>query len=94
VRVRGLKYLSHEEAVTLSKVVPRAGTWIEIASHRHLPANHNVVPRAGTWIEILRGTGRFVYLRVVPRAGTWIEMSIREVLSIKGPRRTPCGYVD
>ena len=51
VRVRGLKFrctpLGHS-----ARVVPRAGTWIEIVNLMVSKSAIAVVPRAGTWIEI------------------------------------------
>ena len=36
-----------------TRVVPHAGTWIEIMKSREKLGKEHVVPHAGTWIEIL-----------------------------------------
>ena len=38
------------------KVVPHAGTWIEIPIYVTRYENEIVVPHAGTWIEIVKGS--------------------------------------
>ena len=52
-RERGLKSYLAKGAVIPPRVVPHAGTWIEINEYIKM-ANEGdcVVPHAGTWIEI------------------------------------------
>ena len=38
----------------VTKVVPHAGTWIEIARYFTRSLAFSVVPHAGTWIEIMQ----------------------------------------
>ena len=52
VRARGLKSNCRPAAMTLNRVVPRAGTWIEMIKSEATMYSFGVVPRAGTWIEI------------------------------------------
>ena len=59
----------------IARVVPLAGTWIEIISPKEGKRYLIVVPLAGTWIEISILNTRPTQLRVVPLAGTWIEIA-------------------
>ena len=58
----------------LPKVVPLAGTWVEISSAKKNLASNSVVPLAGTWVEIAVCAGVCLSGGVVPLAGTWVEI--------------------
>ena len=58
------------------KVVPHAGTWIEICYVGINSPINSVVPHAGPWIEICRWNTNFSAKEVVPHAGTWIEIGV------------------
>ena len=51
-RERGLKFVHTLMDILTEKVVPHAGTWIEIHVTFSFFVNLAVVPHAGTWIEI------------------------------------------
>ena len=72
---RGLKSCPSIFETAEEIVVPRVGTWIEIASIPRCLSGCLVVPRVGTWIEIFGKVRKIGGLTVVPRVGTWIEIS-------------------
>jgi len=76
-RARGLKFHQRSLQSRRDRVVPHAGTWIEIRPARRRRARRAiVVPHAGTWIEIPRCRSVPGVASVVPHAGTWIEMRL------------------
>ena len=75
-RERGLKSINAINYLDGKRVVPHAGTWIEIIQNTLNLAQSKVVPHAGTWIEISYGMMVESIVKVVPHAGTWIEISI------------------
>ena len=76
------------------KVVPLAGTWIEIEGMLAEIQIALVVPLAGTWIEISRCGAAQDYKKVVPLAGTWIEIKYNEIANETLTCRPPRGDVD
>ena len=78
----------------MRKVVPHAGTWIEIMMWKTLAILQKVVPHAGTWIEILLSEYTYIHTHVVPHAGTWIEMDMLMRFCDKLLGRSPRGNVD
>ena len=69
----------------MPKVVPHAGTWIEIIVNAYRFRLYTVVPHAGTWIEMYWSNCTPNGVAVVPHAGTWIEI---ELLQMRWQSRT------
>ena len=72
-RGRGLKLSIVPSSVTIMRVRPRAGAWIETHRSRRIRPDLGVRPRAGAWIETRLATDSEYWVCVRPRAGAWIE---------------------
>ena len=76
------------------KVVPHAGTWIEIYYWRdqHVPIWS--FPTRERGLKYQHNVQPSPWYHVVPHAGTWIEIAINIVGSTRTNRRSPRGNVD
>ena len=93
-RGRGLKPDISRIDVSIVRVAPRAGAWIETDRCAPKPISNQVAPRAGAWIETLGIIFRRMASIVAPRAGAWIETLCIDQGFLPLLRRPPRGGVD
>ena len=60
--------------MSVYRVAPLAGAWIEIDLRRGFHEPNQVAPLAGAWIEIVAEVITLDHPIVAPLAGAWIEM--------------------
>ena len=80
--------------MTTGKVVPLAGTWIEINVPYLLFNTAVVVPLAGTWIEILNPEVSSSIILSFPLRERGLKLDPEHRERNERCRRSPCGNVD
>ncbi len=71
-----MKFLPLRKRRRKRRVVPLAGTWVEISWYTDTVDVYRVVPLAGTWVEIALPPQNGHGFNVVPLAGTWVEIGL------------------
>ena len=94
-RERGLKYSTDTSRTVSHRVVPHAGTWIEIKYHQPQQTHHaQSFPTRERGLKFEYQIFQIISVSVVPHAGTWIEIPkcSARLASLAG--RSPRGNVD
>ena len=81
-------------SLTLAKVAPYVGAWIETQTNLRSRNVVNVAPYVGAWIETIAKLFLRLARLVAPYVGAWIETGGIATLGSKLFGRTLCGCVD